>query len=106
MDKQSMKDAVKSVLSSFNDAEWRGQSITDRLSFDELLKDGCISLRAARQLDLVRLGKLSLRREIQNAINHYGQPREQVDRDEVRKLLDAVSRLNTQIEDVEAALNS
>jgi hypothetical protein len=95
----------ESVMSSFNDSEWRIQSIADRLTFEELAKDGHVSLKTARQLDLVRMGKLSLRREIQDAINHYGQPRAPVNRDEVQQLVDAVRRLNAQIEEVDAALN-
>lgn len=95
----------ESVLSSFNDAEWRIREISDQLDFETLRRDVSISLRTARQLDLVRWGKLSLRREIQDAINHYGQPHAKLDRTKIRRLLGAVKELNAQIEEVEATLN-
>lgn len=93
------------VLTNFNDAEWRVRAISDKLHFRELAKDLSISLKTAQALDLIRMGKLKVRVEVQEAINSYGQPGAQIDRKEVRRLLVAIRELNERILEAEAALH-
>ncbi|MGI8724413.1 MAG: hypothetical protein ACR2J1_03440 [Methyloceanibacter sp.] len=65
-------DRTREVLVEFNDKEWRVRESLEALDFDHLRHQLGLTLD---RLEMVRLGKLSLRREIQEEINYYWRPR-------------------------------
>jgi hypothetical protein len=60
-----------------------------------------VSLRTVQNLELVRYGKLSLRRDIQDEINYYGRARVKPDVERVKRLLAEIESLNNRILDAE-----
>lgn len=96
---------IQSVLGDFNDAEWEVQRFAHSLSFDALEGEMLVSLRSARALELIRFGKVSLRRDIQNAINSIGQPRAKISLSLISELSARVRDLNEGIEKLELSLN-
>lgn len=98
-------ERTKELLIEFNDKEWNVRESLDALDFDRLSKQLGLTLGTARKLDLIRFGKLSLRREIQSEINYYGQRRASPDKRKVHQLLAAIEQLNCEIEDIERLVN-
>lgn len=98
------KDQVRDALINFNDREPQVARALERLDQKQLLKKWGIPIKYARTLDLVRMGKISLRASIQGEINRYGQPRQRPDRAVIRKLVARIERLNAEIENAELAL--
>jgi hypothetical protein len=97
---------VSAALIQFNDGEPRVERAAATLLFERLSRQHGISLRTIKQLDLVRDGKLSLRREIQEEINYYGRGRHKPDKERVRSLLKQIDELNAAILDVEDAVGA
>jgi len=96
---------VEVVLPRFNDGEWRVGRALAVLEFDDLSGNREISLRRARTLDLLRYGKIHLRRDIQELLNHsltFGRP---ISPEAARALLERVHALNAEIESLEEAHN-
>jgi hypothetical protein len=100
------EEEVSAALIQFNDGEPRVERAAATLLFERLSRQHGISLRTIKQLDLVRDGKLSLRREIQEEINYYGRGRHKPDKERVRSLLKQIDELNAAILDVEDAVGA
>ncbi|MBZ0208506.1 MAG: hypothetical protein K8F92_02470 [Hyphomicrobium sp.] len=50
------------------------------------------------------MGKISLRKDIQDEVNRYGQRGQRPDLDAVKALLDGIEKLNVQIEEIDKLL--
>ncbi|MDX8490225.1 hypothetical protein RFN29_01400 [Mesorhizobium sp. VK22B] len=98
-------DRIRAVLSSFNDRQWNVEEALDKIDFARLGKDLRLNLRTASRLQAIRVGKISLRRDIQNEINYYGQRGIKPDRKRVAELTAAIEKLNNLIEEVEMLIN-
>jgi hypothetical protein len=76
------------------------------LLFERLSGEFGISLRTIQKLELVRYGKLSLRRNIQDEINFYGIGRTKPNKEAVKSFLSEIEELNAMILDVEEAVSA
>ena len=97
--------AIHEVLTEFNDAEWSVRAALRGLEFEHLSERRELSLRAVRQLDQLRYGKIDIRRELQEALNEaltFGRP---VDPELAKALLSKVNALNALIESLEEEHN-
>lgn len=99
-------DELGEALMEFNDGETRVMRAGESLQFERLHRELGISLRTIQTLDLVRLGKLSLRRNIQDEINFYGRRGVRPNQTRVKALLDEIDRLNEMILAVEEAVRA
>lgn len=97
---------IQTVLTNFNDKEWEVRQSLNHLDFDRLSKKLGLTLASARALDRVRYGKLSLREEIQQEVNYYGQGNVKPNKKKIRKLISDIEKLNSEIEGIEQLINS
>ncbi len=95
---------VQAALLEFNQIEPTVHEAVRTLSFDSLANSG-LSLRQRRVLDEVAYGKLSLRSDLQMALNESLTFGRKVDLDEVKSLIQRVETLNKAIEDLEESLH-
>ena len=93
------------ILTQFNDVEWRVARALRTLEFDERFGSLSVSLSTARQLRDLANGKVSIRRAIQETLNHYGQPNRKINRQKLKRLLSDIKKLNAKIEKLEAIIN-
>ena len=98
-------EEVQSILNHFNDVEWRVDRALEELAFDARFGNLSLSISTVNQLDQIRWGKINVRRAVQEAINHYGQPRRKVDEGGLVELRDAIVNLNFLIEQIEEKMN-
>lgn len=94
-------EELSRALIEFNDGEPAVERAAHHLEFERLHREYGVSLRTVQNLELVRYGKLSLRRKIQDEINYYGRPRVKPDVDRVKRLLAEIESLNSRILDAE-----
>jgi hypothetical protein len=97
---------LRERLINFNDREWQVSRALDALDFEQLQRDLRLSLATAKTLDQIRLGKMSLRRDIQEEVNYYGQRGRKPNLDKLRALVGAIEELNSKIEEAERLVNS
>lgn len=100
------EEELSEALLRFNDGEPAVARAADLLAFERLEKEFGISLRTVQTLELVRYGKLSLRRDIQDEINYYGRGRVKPDREKIKKLLADIDALNSVILEAEEVVGS
>jgi hypothetical protein len=98
------RDEVSTALIQFNDGEPEVERAAANLLFERLSREHGLSLRTIQKLEMVRYGKISLRRNIQNEINYYGIGRTKPDKEAVKALLADIEKLNAMILDVEEAV--
>ncbi|MGX0966764.1 hypothetical protein AB7M63_007213 [Bradyrhizobium japonicum] len=101
----SEEELSRSLL-DFNDGEPAVVRASERLLFEKLVRERGLSLRVVQNLELVRSGKLSLRRDIQNEINYYGIGRTRPNKERIRFLLGEIDKLNAVIVEVEESVGS
>jgi hypothetical protein len=94
---------IEKILPEFNDGEWRVRNILDSFDFDEIAGVE-ISLRRSRLFGQIRMGKLNLRRDIQEALNEALTTGVKVNKRDARILLQRVTALNLLIESLEEEL--
>jgi hypothetical protein len=99
-------DALRERLVNFNDRQWQVEGALEVLDFTQLAKDLRVSLATARRLQEIRMGKIDLRRDIQEEVNYYGRRGVKPDLDKVRALIAAIEALNALIEETELRVNS
>ena len=92
-------------LRDFNDAEWNVGYALEQISYTKLASDFRVSLATARQLDMIRYGKVGIRKAVKESINGYGQDDFAVNIESLKKLKVDIEILNEQIEELEGALN-
>jgi hypothetical protein len=78
---------------------------TSRLDFEKLLSLPVFSIRAARELELIRWNKINLRRDVREALHSHIRQGRTIKADEANRLLELVVSLNEQIESAEEHLN-
>jgi hypothetical protein len=100
------KEEVSQALLQFNDGEPAVERAAAALLFERLSGEFGISLRTIQKLELVRYGKLSLRRNIQDEINFYGIGRTKPNKEAVKSFLSEIEELNAMILDVEEAVSA
>jgi hypothetical protein len=100
------EEELSKALVEFNDGEPRVMRASASLEFERLQRELGISLRTVQTLELVRAGKLSLRRNIQDEINYYGRRSVKPNRERVKALLAEIDRLNSMIIEAEEAVGS
>ncbi|MDA9478253.1 hypothetical protein XI03_28005 [Bradyrhizobium sp. CCBAU 65884] len=105
-DERISEEELSQALLDFNDREPAVARASDHLLFERLIRERGLSLRAIQNLELVRAGKISLRRDIQREINYYGRGRTKPNKERVRLLLSEIDRLNTLIIEVEEAVRA
>ncbi|OXE35348.1 MAG: hypothetical protein CGW95_14400 [Phenylobacterium zucineum] len=98
-------DDIEKILPRFNDMEWRVGQALHMLEFDRLTGNREISLRRARILSQLRYGKISLRRSIQEFLNHALTVGNQPLQETAEELIQGIVALNEQIEALEEAHN-
>jgi hypothetical protein len=96
---------VQQALIDFNDRQWKIEGAANGLGFDTLKKELGISLDSIIVLGALREQKFDLRWAVQEEVNSYGQEGTLPNRARVRKLIKAIRRLNTAIEQVEGVIN-
>lgn len=99
-------EQLRERLLSFNDREWEVERALGALDFKRLQNDLRLTLATMQTLELIRAGKISLRRSIQAEINYYGQRGVKPDLDEIRRLIAGIERLNKEILEVERLINA
>lgn len=99
-------DQIRLVLTNFNDREWQVQNALETINFRSLADRLELNLVTLRLLDQVRDGKVSLRCDIQDEINFYGQRGIKPDIDRLGELVKGIETLNSAIEEVEALVNA
>jgi cell division septum initiation protein DivIVA len=99
-------DQLTERLINFNDREWEVRAALELLDFDRLQRDLRLSLKTARTLNEIRIGKITLRQSIQEEVNYYGQHDWRPDLKEIRALVAAIEKLNAEIEEIEGRVNS
>lgn len=97
-------DRIKQALLDFNDRESEVSRALDSIDFRALVERG-LPLRVARDLQNVRHGKTNLRRDVQNEINFYGQKGATPNQERLKSLIDGIELLNSEIEEIEEAVN-
>lgn len=97
-------EEVSKALIEFNDGEPAVERAASHLMFERLHREYGLSLRTIQNLEMVRYGKLSLRRSIQEEINYYGRGRTKPDVHRVKRLLADIESLNARILDAEEAV--
>jgi hypothetical protein len=102
---QPAETRLRQALVDFNDKEWKIEGALERLEYDALKKELGLSLNALRALGLLREGKSELRWTVQQEVNFYGQDGVWPGKARVRKLIQAIQNLNTEIEQIEAIIN-
>jgi hypothetical protein len=98
-------ERLQQALVDFNDREWEVQAAAQSLDYERLGKELGVTIATANALNSLRHGKLSLRREIQNEINFYGQENAKPRKVEVEQLLQGIAKLNVEIEKLEELVN-
>jgi hypothetical protein len=104
-EKVSEEELSKALL-EFNDGEPAVARASELLAFERLENELGISLRTVQTLELLRYGKLSLRRDIQNEINYYGRGRVKPNREKIKELLAQIDKLNSVILEAEEVVGS
>jgi hypothetical protein len=99
------REEVSATLIQFNDGEPRVERAAANLLYERLSREFGLSLRVVQQLELIRYGKVSLRRQIQEEINYYGLGRTTPNKEKVKFLLGEIEKLNAAILDVEEVVN-
>jgi len=102
--RQPSADRIAAALTQFSDAEWRVKEALKGLNFSTLQHELGISIADARKLDLIRMGKYSLRQSVQDEINAYGQRGYRPDPQKIKALLREIERLNLSIEETDKAI--
>jgi hypothetical protein len=97
---------LRERLITFNDREWEVSRALDALDFDGLHMDLRLSLATASTLEQIRIGKMSLRHDIQEEINYYGQRGRKPNPEKLRALIGAIKELNCEIKKMESLVNS
>jgi hypothetical protein len=100
------REEVSAALIHFNDGEPKVERAAANLLFERLSREFGLSLRTIQTLEMVRYGKISLRRKIQNEINYYGVGRTRPNKEAVKLLLADIEKLNAMILDVEEAVST
>jgi hypothetical protein len=77
-------------LINFNDREWEVRS----------------ALETVHTLDMIRWGKISLRRSIQSEVNYYGRRGVKPNLAKIQSLIEAIEKLNAEIIEIEKLVNS
>ena len=95
---------MRTALMEFNQIEPAVHEAVRNLSFDSLSVSG-LTLRQRRVLDEIAYGKLSLRADLQNALNESLTFGRKPDLEQVRVLLQRVEELNQAIEELEEKLS-
>lgn len=98
-------DQTSATLIEFNDGQWGVEKALEAIDFKRLRKELRLNLRTASALEAIRWGKLSLRRDIQNEINYYGQRGVKPDRARAAEFVVGIEKLNSSIEEVEMLVN-
>jgi hypothetical protein len=93
-------------LTNFNDREWKVGDALQVLDFYALQHDLRLSLATVRMLDMIRWGKISLRRSIQSEVNYYGRRGVKPNLAKIRSLIEAIEKLNAEIIEIEKLVNS
>jgi hypothetical protein len=93
-------------LINFNDREWEVGRALGALDFDGLKQDLRLSLSTIRTLEMIRWGKINLRRSIQDEVNYYGRRGVRPNLDNIRSLIEAIEKLNAEIIEIESLVNS
>ncbi|MBB4259065.1 MULTISPECIES: hypothetical protein [unclassified Bradyrhizobium] len=96
---------LRRVLGDFNDSQWEVRAALQQIDLGDLERELAVSLGTARALDELKNGKIKLRNEIQEEVNHYGQEDAKPNKRAIRRLIASIIKLNETIEDLEAALN-
>jgi hypothetical protein len=97
---------VRDRLINFNDREWEVGRALQALDFDELKQDLRLSLATIRTLEMIRWGKINLRRNIQDEVNYYGRRGVKPNLANIQSLIDAIEKLNAEIIEIEKLVNS
>jgi hypothetical protein len=98
-DKRGVKTLL-GKLTDFNDKEWQVADAAVRL----VQRCGKVSNLTQRELELIGWRKPRIREELQYAINQYGQPGAQIDKERVKKIRDGIKELNRAIDEAEDKL--
>jgi len=77
---------VSQALIDFNDSQWEVVAALNALPRGSS-KDLRVSMKNAKILDDIRIGKLSVRQAVQNEINYYGQIGAQPDPKRIKTLI-------------------
>jgi hypothetical protein len=77
-------------LINFNDREWEVRS----------------ALETVHTLDMIRWGKISLRRSIQSEVNYYGRRGVKPNLAKIQSLIEAIEKLNAEIIEIKKLVNS
>jgi hypothetical protein len=99
-------EELTAALVKFNDREPRVQRSSHLLSFDRLQQELGLNLATIEVVHQVRVGKMSLRKDIQNEINYYGQRGVKADKQKIKALLANIDELNALVVEIEAVVNS
>lgn len=97
---------IQQALSDFNDREWKVESALQHIDFYALRRELGLSLLTINVLGELRYGKINLRRAVQAEVNPYGQDGIKPNRARAKKLIAAIEKLNTEIEDIEGIVNA
>lgn len=98
------KEELRKVLSGFNDQEWNVAAAVERLSAEAVREVKGISRLTSRELDRVKEMKLSVRKDVQRALNDYGLPGFKVNKRRLRAIVSKIERLNAAIDEAEDML--
>lgn len=93
-------DEMGRRLTEFNDREWEVADAAERL----VERHNLISRFRQEELDLIKYRKLDVRRDLQKAINFYGQSKKKVDLEELKRIRESIRDLNKAIDEVEDIL--
>jgi hypothetical protein len=99
-------ERIKVALTSFNDRQWEVEEALKKIDFRQLERELRLNIATVRSLNEIRHGKKSLRHDLQNEINYYGQRRSKVNRANVSELIKSIEELNNSIENLERIVNT
>lgn len=97
---------IQQALGDFNDREWAVADALQRIDFLSLKREHGLSLAQMRVLEQLRYGKMNLRQAVQREVNLYGQEGIKPKKAAAKQLIAAIEDLNSEIEDIEAIVNS
>jgi hypothetical protein len=99
------KSRLETALPAFNDKQWKIEKALKNLDWSRLNQEIAISLHTAQALQLIRDGKVSLRQDIQDTINSYGQPwYKPSTKAKVTQLIRTIQKLNSKIDEIDRTL--